>query len=104
MAADEKTSPRKTMGMPIQVDDDVAQGVYSNFAVINHNETEFVLDFVYAQPGPAKGRLRSRVIVSPKQARRFLAALQRNIELYEKKFGVIPAPKTPLVDDGSLVH
>ena len=35
--------------LKIHVDDDVAQGMYSNFQVIGNNETEFIFDFAYLQ-------------------------------------------------------
>jgi hypothetical protein len=70
----------------IQIDDQVAQGIYANMAMVNHNETEFVLDFIYVQP-QAKAQVRSRIITSPKHLKRFLLALQDNVARYEAQFG-----------------
>lgn len=108
MTEEKKDPPRKQMNVQIEADDEIAQGIYTNFTLINHNETEFVIDFVYVQPNTPRAKVRSRVIMSPKHARQFLAAFNRNIEMYEKKFGAI-ARKKPVKgaappDDSSIVH
>ena len=73
----------------IQLDDDVANGIYVNMALVNHTETEFTLDFVYVQPQQPKAKVRSRIITSPKHMKRLLAAMQDNLNKYETKHGVI---------------
>ncbi len=79
--------------LEIQLDDDVAQGAYVNLAVVNHNESEFVVDFIFVQPQAPRAKVRSRVILSPQHAKRFAAALQDNISRYEQNLGEI-APVT----------
>ncbi|OGB88077.1 hypothetical protein A3H38_01515 [candidate division WOR-1 bacterium RIFCSPLOWO2_02_FULL_46_20] len=80
--------------IPIDVPERIAAGVYSNVAVISHNESEFILDFIFAHP--PKGRVNARVVMSPSHAKRFLQALQENIGMYEKKSGTIKkAPEPP---------
>lgn len=80
---------RKEVQLQIQLDDDVAQGIYSNMAMVNNNETEFTLDFMFIQPQVAKAKVRTRIITSPKHAKRFLLALQENIAKHESRFGTI---------------
>ena len=75
--------------LEIQINDDVATGQYINMAVVNHNDSEFVIDCIYVQPQAPKARVQSRLITSPRHAKRLLLALQNNIDSYEKKFGVI---------------
>ena len=89
--------PKKpaTVGIQVQLDELIAQGAYCNLAMINHNETEFVFDFIYVQPQQPKAKVRSRIICNPRNAKRLLIALGENIQVYEKKFGVIPAAKPP---------
>ncbi len=77
------------MKLEIQMSDDVASGQYINMAVVNHNESEFVIDCIYIQPQAAKARVHSRLITSPHHAKRLLLALQNNIDRYEQKHGVI---------------
>lgn len=73
----------------IQMNEMVAQGVYSNLAILNHAQSEFVLDFIFMQPGTPKGKALSRVIMNPENAKKFMLALQENIQKYESQFGTI---------------
>jgi len=75
--------------LEIQIDDSVACGQYINMAVVNHNDSEFVLDCIYVQPQVSSAKVRTRLITSPRHAKRMLKALQSNLERYEKKYGVI---------------
>ncbi len=79
----------------LQIDDPVAQGSYTNLVVINHSENEFVFDFAYLQPGNPVARVRSRVISSPRHTKRFLLALQQNLQRYEERFGAIELSGDP---------
>ena len=49
--ADEK----KQNQLNIELNEEVAQGIYSNLAIITHSSSEFVLDFVRIMPGVPKG-------------------------------------------------
>lgn len=73
----------------LKVDDSISQGVYANIVLINHTENEFVFDFAYLQPANPTAQVRARVISSPRHTKRLIAALQKNIERYEERFGVI---------------
>lgn len=73
----------------IKLDESVANGQYGNLAVINHSPDEFVVDFIFMQPGGQQGQVLSRTILTPGHAKRFLTAMQQNIERYEKRFGRI---------------
>ncbi len=84
--AEQKAKP---VNLQIQIDDDVSQGSYVNLAIVNHNETEFVLDFIFVQPQQPRAKVRARIISSPKHTKRLLEALQDNISRYEKRFGII---------------
>ena len=69
----------------IELDEKVANGVYSNLVVVNHSESEFVLDFVSMMPGVPKGCVQSRVILTPLHAKRLLKALSDNIQKFENQ-------------------
>lgn len=73
----------------IELPEDVAQGVYSNLAVITHSPSEFVVDFVRVMPGMPKARVQSRIIVTPQHAKRLMKALQDNIRKFEQQHGPI---------------
>ena len=84
-------SSRKEVEIEIQLDDDVAQGTYSNLSLVNHTETEFTIDFLYLQPQQPKASVRARIVSSPKHTRRLINILEENIRRYEKRFGSIEA-------------
>jgi hypothetical protein len=79
----------KKTEIKIEIDEQTSNGAYSNSALISHSETEFVLDFIFVQPQINKMKVRSRIISSPKQAKRLFEALRQNIAKYELKFGTI---------------
>ena len=84
----EKKSEQE-LKLEIQIDDDIASGQYINMAVVNHNDSEFVLDCIYVQPQAPKAKVKSRLITSPRHAKRLFLALQSNIVSYEQRFGTI---------------
>jgi hypothetical protein len=79
----------KQGGIQLQIDERTAMGKYANLALVNHSENEFVLDFAFLQPGAPQAKVISRLISSPRHTKRFLQALQKNIERYEERFGEI---------------
>jgi hypothetical protein len=79
----------------IEIDEQTANGSYVNLALISHNETEFVFDFLFVQPQTPKAKVRSRIITSPSHTKRLLLALQDNIRKYEEKFGEIKVGPGP---------
>ncbi|MDH8701371.1 hypothetical protein M2138_000712 [Dysgonomonadaceae bacterium PH5-43] len=76
----------------IELTDDIAQGTYSNLAVIAHSSSEFVIDFVRMMPGIPKAKVKSRVILTPEHAKRLMLALMDNINKYESQNGEIKLP------------
>ena len=73
----------------IELTDEMAQGIYSNLAVIAHSSSEFVVDFVRLMPGVPKAKVQSRIILTPEHAKRLMMALADNIKKYEAQFGEI---------------
>ena len=73
----------------IELTEDIALGVYSNLAIITHSPAEMVCDFIQVMPGMPKGKVRSRVIMTPQNAKRFMKALIENVQKYEQNFGHI---------------
>ena len=73
----------------IEISDEVSQGTYSNLAIITHSPNEFLVDFAQFMPGTPKAKVRSRVIMSPVNAKRLYKALAENIAKYEQQFGTI---------------
>ena len=79
----------KKDGLNIELSEDVAQGSYSNLAIINHSPSEFVLDFIQMMPGVPKAKVKSRIILTPQHAKRLMKALNDNVSKYEDQHGEI---------------
>jgi hypothetical protein len=73
----------------IELSEEVAEGVYSNLAIITHSNTEFVLDFIRVMPGVPKAKVKSRIVLTPEHAKRLVSAIQDNIEKFEAVNGRI---------------
>ena len=88
------TQQNQNQGQQIQIKltDEVMAGVYSNLMYISHSKEEFVFDFIFLQG--LGGKVNSRVITSPKHAKRIVRALEENIKKYENQFGVIEEAKS----------
>jgi len=85
----EENKDSKQNQISIELKEDIAQGVYSNLAVITHSSSEFVIDFIRVMPGIPKADVKSRVILTPEHAKRLMHALQDNIAKFEKAHGEI---------------
>ncbi|MFL2600408.1 MAG: DUF3467 domain-containing protein [Flavobacteriaceae bacterium] len=80
---------KKDQKINIELDQEVAEGIYSNLAIINHSVSEFIVDFVSLMPGSPKAKVKSRIILSPQHAKRLKTALEDNIKRFEKSNGKI---------------
>lgn len=82
-----------TKGNPNQINielpEEVAEGTYSNLAIITHSNAEFIIDFIRVMPGVPKAKVKSRIVLTPQHAKRLLAALKDNISKYESLHGPI---------------
>lgn len=90
----------------VELSDEIAEGIYSNLAMIAHSNSEFVIDFIRLMPGVPKAKVKSRIIITPDHAKRLLAALKDNIDKYEQAFGKIESgegtPHFPMNFGGTL--
>ena len=75
--------------LQIQLRPEVADGKYSNLAMIGHGPNEFLIDFIFAAPGMPQAPVVSRIIMSPENAKQLMYALTDNVQKYEAKFGEI---------------
>lgn len=73
----------------IELPEEVADGIYSNLAIISHSNSEFVVDFIRMMPNVPKAKVKARVILTPQHAKRLLKALADNIKKFEGQFGAI---------------
>lgn len=73
----------------IELNEEVAEGTYSNLAIISHSNSEFVIDFIKVMPGMPKAKVKSRILMTPQHAKRLMNALKENIQKYEAQNGTI---------------
>ena len=76
-------------GLNIELSEEISSGVYSNLAIINHSISEFVVDFIQVMPGMPKAKVKSRIVLTPQHAKRFMKALMDNVNKYESQNSII---------------
>ncbi len=81
----------------IELEEAIAEGIYSNLAIINHSNTEFVVDFINIMPGVPKAKVKSRIILTPQHAKRLLKAMADNIHRFESVNGEIKEVEQPAI-------
>jgi len=81
----------------IELDENTAEGIYSNLAIINHSASEFVLDFVCIMPGVPKAKVKSRIVLTPQHAKRLVKALAENVHRFEAAHGEIKDTEQPAI-------
>ena len=100
--ADKRPVQDKQTKIEVKIDEDVAQGMYINLALVHHNENDFTVDLMYVPPHARRATVRARAISSPKHTKRLLIALQEQVRRYEERFGIIDLSGPDPAD--SLLH
>ena len=80
------SNKKENKQVSIELPEDMAQGIYSNLAVVNHSPTEFVIDFISMMPGMPKAKVKSRVVLTPQHVKRLYRALTDNLQKYESQY------------------
>jgi hypothetical protein len=88
--SEEKKPKKPGNQVSIELGEEIAEGTYSNLAIISHSNSEFVIDFVRLVPNVPKAKVKSRIILTPQHAKRLLSALSDNIKKFEAQHGKIP--------------
>ena len=84
--SDQQQQPNQ---LNIEISEEVAEGNYANLAIITHSHAEFVIDFVNVMPGTPKSKVKSRIILTPQHAKRFMKAITENVGRFEAANGNI---------------
>ncbi len=79
----------------IELDETIADGTYSNLAIITHSVSEFIIDFNNVMPGVPKAKVKSRIILTPQHAKRLTKALADNVQRFEEAHGEIKDYEQP---------
>jgi hypothetical protein len=82
-------NPANGNQLNIELSEEIAEGIYSNLAIITHSPSEFVIDFIKIMPGTPKAKVKSRIVLTPQHAKRLMKALKDNIGKYESTHGAI---------------
>ena len=106
MAKEKEKASTANNQINIELPEEIAEGVYSNLAMVAHSNSEFVIDFIRLMPGVPKAKVKSRVVITPEHAKRLLNALADNIKKFEENFGDIKKteemPKFPINFGGTM--
>ncbi len=88
MDVDKKLTPQ---GQQVQVEigERESEGIYSNFVLIAHSASEFIIDFARVLPGLPKAKVYARIVMTPQHAQLLHNALNENIKKFEDRFGKI---------------
>lgn len=81
--------PNNQSQLNIELSEEVAEGNYSNLAIITHSNSEFVIDFIKVMPGVPKAKVKSRIVLTPQHAKRLMKALKENVAKYESVHGPV---------------
>lgn len=84
--SDQNQAPNQ---LNIEISEEVSEGSYANLAIITHSHAEFVVDFVNVMPGTPKSKVKSRIIMTPSHAKRFMKAMIENVKKFESVNGNI---------------
>lgn len=96
MSDDKKKEDKTQEGkLNIELNEEIAEGIYSNLAIISHSNSEFVLDFIKVMPGLPKAKVKSRIMMTPQHAKRLMRALQENLSKFESQYGSIQNAEQP---------
>ncbi len=97
MADEKNKNQAQENHLNIELTEEIAEGIYSNLAIISHSNSEFVLDFIKVMPGVPKAKVKSRILMTPQHAKRLLHALGDNISKFEAMHGVIKEMEQPSI-------
>ncbi len=87
--AQEERPPQQGPPVQIEIGEKESEGVYSNFVLIAHSPSEFIIDFARILPGLPKAKVFSRIVMTPQHALLLHNALAENLKKYEDRFGKV---------------
>ena len=90
----DKNQSQEKNKINVTIPADILNGRYANLMINNFSKEEFILDFALVQPHAAAATVNSRVILSPRNAKKLVELLSKHVAEYEKQCG-------PITDDSS---
>ncbi len=89
MADEQQQQGQDPNQLNIELTEEMADGTYSNLAIITHSNSEFIVDFINVMPGIPKAKVKSRIVLTPQHAKRLMKALADNVQKFEQVNGPI---------------
>lgn len=89
MSDQNQNNPNQPNQINIELPEETAEGTYSNLTIVTHSPSEFILDFIQLMPGVPKGKVKSRIVMTPDNAKKLMKAMTENIQKYESTHGTI---------------
>jgi hypothetical protein len=68
---------------------------YANLAAITHSASEILIDFAQVMPQVAEAHVKSRIVLTPMNAKLLLNALAEHLKRFEAQHGEIRLPERP---------
>jgi len=87
--SNEKSPAPQAPQVQVEIGEKESEGIYSNFVLIAHSASEFIIDFARILPGLPKAKVFSRIVMTPQHAQLLHSALADNLKKYEDRFGKI---------------
>ncbi len=94
--SESRPSPKKQVNIELPGE---LEPRYANFVLITHSAAEMILDFAQILPRTPKGKVQSRIVMTPMHAKLLYNALGQNLSQYEAKFGSIQSFRGPTLAD-----
>ena len=69
------------------------EATYANLAAITHSASEILIDFAQVMPQVAEARIKSRIVLTPMNAKLLLNALAEHLSRFEAEHGEIKLPE-----------
>jgi hypothetical protein len=92
-AAKNKPTTRINLELPADLD-----AVYANLALISHSPSEIFIDLARVMPNVPKTKIRSRIVMTPLNAKLLHRALTDSLAKFEAKYGEITVPENVAID------
>ena len=64
----------------IELDQEIAEGTYSNLAIINHSMSEFIVDFINIMPGVSQSKSEVKNYFNPPARKKINKSIGRQCE------------------------
>jgi hypothetical protein len=94
------TSPPKPPAGRVQVElPSGLEPVYVNFALITHSPSEIIVDCAQMMPQVMQAKIKTRLVLTPLNAKLLLRALGEHLGRFEAQHGEIKVPESSTLAD-----